>query len=700
MSRQVQLRRGTTAQHSSFTGAAGEVTVDTSLDTLVVHDGSTAGGFPLVSAVGGARSRSEIDAVGYYSTRAAFVTAVSGGATFDTGAVVIAGGFMYQKVASSSMLSDLDDWEPLIWVYPQHFGAAADGETEDGAAINAALDASPRVFLKGSYLVDETIAQDNAQLIGQTQDGTLRTRLIGSATDLDAEDAIIKPGRSFVLESLDIGYDTISGLEEQDQRVGIDCRGQTYVLQRGAAIRNVRIDNVGTGIGDYGGSTFSVTYDGIEILKHSYAGVDIRGTVRTGNVWTNIYINDGDNNTPTYGFNYEGSETGGFIGQLNVEHGVYSGAAARFKNAHGTFIASLHIEGTDTTGTGKGYLEIEESPPTIGKLTIQNQRMSYNNTMAIKLGNAPYRSTDSYTYRTDQAELIIDKFECKGLARPNTGLYPDYLTARIGLANTLNFQFVGRSSDYTEKDYLVRIKSFIGFAYLATDEDAPYYKYWDRRWSNMNNNIELLETGHRGTRVYPNENFVANGAFERWASTSVTGVTTATECADGWYVIGTTGAMAASRQNDDTGRDNNYYIQFQNTTGGNYQGLYTDIPEVRSLMNGPITVSFEMKASENGQRLEQITLSLVNAGGSPTSEFLQVVAGNDPAVSITTSWRAYEFTIDGIDVDDISSFGSAPVLRLQFQITDAAAERLSTLDLRNVKVERGLNATSFCEKRR
>jgi len=43
----LQLRRGTTSEHSSFTGAVGEVTVDTTKDTLVVHDGSTAGGFEL-----------------------------------------------------------------------------------------------------------------------------------------------------------------------------------------------------------------------------------------------------------------------------------------------------------------------------------------------------------------------------------------------------------------------------------------------------------------------------------------------------------------------------------------------------------------------------------------------------------------------------------------------------------------------------
>ena len=47
MAKILQLRRGTTAQHATFTGAVGEVTVDTDKDTLVVHDGAKAGGYSL-----------------------------------------------------------------------------------------------------------------------------------------------------------------------------------------------------------------------------------------------------------------------------------------------------------------------------------------------------------------------------------------------------------------------------------------------------------------------------------------------------------------------------------------------------------------------------------------------------------------------------------------------------------------------------
>ena len=52
MSTQVQFRRGTTGETGSFTGAVGEVTVNTSLNTCVIHDGSTPGGFSLLRSDG------------------------------------------------------------------------------------------------------------------------------------------------------------------------------------------------------------------------------------------------------------------------------------------------------------------------------------------------------------------------------------------------------------------------------------------------------------------------------------------------------------------------------------------------------------------------------------------------------------------------------------------------------------------------
>ena len=48
----LQFRRGTTTQNNAFTGTAGELSVDTTLDTVRVHDGSTAGGFALLKETG------------------------------------------------------------------------------------------------------------------------------------------------------------------------------------------------------------------------------------------------------------------------------------------------------------------------------------------------------------------------------------------------------------------------------------------------------------------------------------------------------------------------------------------------------------------------------------------------------------------------------------------------------------------------
>ena len=49
----LQLRRGTTAENAAYTGAAGEITVDTTLNKVLLHDGSTAGGAETVGSIQG-----------------------------------------------------------------------------------------------------------------------------------------------------------------------------------------------------------------------------------------------------------------------------------------------------------------------------------------------------------------------------------------------------------------------------------------------------------------------------------------------------------------------------------------------------------------------------------------------------------------------------------------------------------------------
>ena len=94
---QVQLRRGTTAQHGSFTGAQGELTVDTDKNALVLHDGATAGGIEVAN--------SEITATG-----------------------------------STTARSLADRFADVVNVLD--YGATGDGTTDDTSAIQAAVTAS------------------------------------------------------------------------------------------------------------------------------------------------------------------------------------------------------------------------------------------------------------------------------------------------------------------------------------------------------------------------------------------------------------------------------------------------------------------------------------------------------------------------------------------------------------------------------
>ena len=78
----LQFRRGTTAQNNSFTGALGEISIDTQLDTIRVHDGSTAGGFELVQKAATQTLTNKTLALGSNTvsgTTAPFNTALSDG---------------------------------------------------------------------------------------------------------------------------------------------------------------------------------------------------------------------------------------------------------------------------------------------------------------------------------------------------------------------------------------------------------------------------------------------------------------------------------------------------------------------------------------------------------------------------------------------------------------------------------------------
>jgi hypothetical protein len=94
MSEQLQLRRGTAAQVAAFTGAQGELAVDTTNNRLVVNDGATAGGWPLALATRTAVSDAAWAAVvtdrlvAYTALTAARIVTLPAAASYPAGAVL------------------------------------------------------------------------------------------------------------------------------------------------------------------------------------------------------------------------------------------------------------------------------------------------------------------------------------------------------------------------------------------------------------------------------------------------------------------------------------------------------------------------------------------------------------------------------------------------------------------------------------
>jgi hypothetical protein len=95
MAKTLQHRRGTTAELSAITGAAGEIFYDTDKDTLVVMDGSLAGGYPLEKAgagTGATGAAGSNGATGAAGSNGATGAAGSNGETGATGAAGPSGG--------------------------------------------------------------------------------------------------------------------------------------------------------------------------------------------------------------------------------------------------------------------------------------------------------------------------------------------------------------------------------------------------------------------------------------------------------------------------------------------------------------------------------------------------------------------------------------------------------------------------------
>jgi len=137
MATQIQLRRGTLEEHESFTGAVGEVTVDTTNNRLRVHDGSTVGGHEL-----GGHENTTVDNVSSLTATLALSFTVAIVKDTDRGGI-----FVYDATQSgvdnggtvfNGWVRQYDGAVNVKW-----FGAKGDGVTDDTTAFISTTNSVP-----------------------------------------------------------------------------------------------------------------------------------------------------------------------------------------------------------------------------------------------------------------------------------------------------------------------------------------------------------------------------------------------------------------------------------------------------------------------------------------------------------------------------------------------------------------------------
>ena len=313
------------------------------------------------------------------------------------------------------------------------------------------------------------------------------TRIVCTSPDENA--AVFMLGRSCVVENLAICFseELLTGKESRGQRVGILTGNGRSMLQRGSSIRNVRIDNVGTGIysaGENSSESFSVTYDTLEIYNFTYRGVDFCALNRTGNVFRNLYIMSKYRVDTLFALETEESETS--ITQLNIEH-THCRYGVRLVGVRAFDIATIHFEGIFLDDPEGAMLYISRSAGTISAMSVYYCGITAPGCCMVELGDTDYDLLHEWApVMPDMIKDVrISTLHLKGLNDPNFAIHKVCYNGLLEPA-AAGFAFF-RQEKGVEKRYRVQIEQYI---YYTFKQDHAIYESIPRE-----GNIEFVELG-------------------------------------------------------------------------------------------------------------------------------------------------------------------------------------------------------------
>jgi hypothetical protein len=207
MSTQVQIRRGNTAQTASFTGAIAELTVDTDKEVVVVHDGVTAGGYPLARE--SALTANQVFSQASFNTaNGAFAAANSAGSYANSAFLIANSAAAYSNTVNNTQNTSIT----AAFTAANSAGVYANGafvaaNTADNKATSAGVYANGAFTRANNSLNANTGGQISGDL-SITGNLIVSGNVVSiSTSQIVANDSLIILGNgNYVSDILDIGF--------------------------------------------------------------------------------------------------------------------------------------------------------------------------------------------------------------------------------------------------------------------------------------------------------------------------------------------------------------------------------------------------------------------------------------------------------------------------------------------------------------
>ena len=289
MATQVQFRRGTTTQNNAFTGAVGEITYDTEVKTLRLHDGSTPGGGAIVTVNAGTQTLTNKTLSTNSSWQGNSIGLLYGGTNASLTAT--AGAIAYSTAAALALTSAGTSGQVLIsagssaptWLSPGSLtvGTAATATTATNIAGGSAgqlviqLDANQTTFITagaaGTFLQSTGASTPPTFAAGNITIGNTTVSFGATSTTLTGLTAIDSTAGATSFFATSTSPVAFAGATTLTIGYGSTASSTTNISTGAVGSGNTKTINIGTGsaagsttninLGDADGGTVTVNKD-------------------------------------------------------------------------------------------------------------------------------------------------------------------------------------------------------------------------------------------------------------------------------------------------------------------------------------------------------------------------------------------------------------------------------------------------------